>query len=242
MECGVCLVALCVRTDSVRVYAGQPADAHRDGTPDDGRPSRSGHRRLRYLCGFDQPVDRLSGWPDGPKNPSAISDRRDAGLRTDRRLRAELCCVPDRPRATRRRHWWLLVNVDGDGDAAGAGEIGAEGAGHSQRWQCTRSDICGSARQLPWCAYRLARCVLHCGASRRCRPVLAIAEPANDAQRASGGRNERSPPSCSAPGRLRDGGNPLSLHGAVRALHLPAALSRDGDARRCVRPCRLSCS
>ena len=72
--------------------------------------------------------------------------RPDAGFRNDRRPCGELCRFHDRPGAARHRNRRLLVDVDGDRDAAGAGKIRAESARHPQRWQRTRSNNCGTAR------------------------------------------------------------------------------------------------
>lgn len=160
MACRVRADALRVDADRVRIPAGQPADADRDRPPHQRGPGRSGDRGVRDIRGADQPVHRFREPAHRSPDAAAGADRPDAGLGSDRRLRAEFSRPDDRASAPRRSNRRFLVDVDGDSHAPCPEAHIAARPRVAQRRQCACDHDRRAAWQLPRTVYRLARRLL----------------------------------------------------------------------------------
>ncbi|OTP72233.1 putative transcriptional regulator [Caballeronia sordidicola] len=130
-------------------------------------------------------------------------------------------------------HRRLLVHVRCDGHAAGAGLAGATRPGDLQRRQRTGHGDHRAAGQLSGLDHGLARRILLPGAGSGDRVNLAMGQPAFDATRGPRNRLRQCVRVAEESVRRAWRGRVWRLlHGAVRPVHLCAAVPRNGDARR----------
>lgn len=178
-------VAVRLRSDRVRVHAGQPSFADRAGPGRDGRSGRPGNLHLGHLRGGDEPLSRRAYRPDRPADRAALDGDTARRVRRGRGARALLSHSHAGAGAARHRDRRFLVDGDLGGHAPGTAAAGAQGTRHPEWRQRSRGDGRGPARQLPRRLYRLARRFLHRRSAGSSGACLAVADIACATQRRS---------------------------------------------------------